>query len=413
VKSAWGACGLVAALVLGSGGLGCGEGVLPPGPRPADEVQLEEWDALPSLGGEDEPGVAAEWYTPSRSCQGLVPLPPGEGRSVNRPRESAGCLPGTSDGEGNLALGIFNTEFDSAFWTVFTPEGRPLQTFRGGAGGNVLMPQKSGFHVVSAAFGSGSVTFRAVSRTGALLVEQEILNSNEGTGSAWSSVVDPRGGSVVGWVRFPGAPGAWQVVVQRFGTSGEPRSPLLTVQEGTGTPPSFTGVGADTQGRALVLWSEPGTSALRGRWLRRNETFTSEFLVLPDATGLSTPYDGGSVLSPLIGGGLALRRGDEWVARIPSKKTSVEPAPGWLAARPGTRFSIVRGGRGYALRASGPGTGNEWELLAPAGNRCGLLRLPGDSLREPQLGRDGTAIAEAPPAGDDLCTYRYWPRLLH
>jgi hypothetical protein len=414
MMSTRGVFSLLAALVLWSGGgFGCGEGVSP-GPEPAAREPVEEWDALPPPGedAEEAPDVSAAWNSPSRSCEGLVPSGPGEGRFVSRDSEGEQCLPGAADGRGDLALGIFSAMLDSASWGVFTPEGTPSGSFSGGVV-NVLLPQKSGFQLVSLAFGSRLVSFRAFSRTGAPLVQRELLGPSTGVENSWSAVVDPRGGSVVSWVRFGATPGTWQVVVQRFGTPGQPRSPLLVAREGTGTPPPFTLVGADTQGRALVLWNEPGTSSLRGRWLRRNETFTSDFLVLSDATGLSTPREGGTVLSPLIGGGLALNLGGEWVASIASKKTSVSPAPAWLAARPGTTFSIIRGGRGYALLSSAPEAQNELEILAPAGNSCGEVRLPAEDLREVRVGRDGTVIARVTPAEDFVCTWRYWSRLLH
>jgi hypothetical protein len=402
-------------LVLGSGGLGCGEGVRPE-PEPATGAPVQESeDDSPAGDAEEAPEVSAAWSSPSTSCAGLVPPAPGAGRFVNRDRESEACLPGTSDGKGDLALGIFSTLFDAARWTAFTPEGLPRDTFNGGVG-NLLMPQKSGFHLVSIAFGSDIVRLQAVSRTGAPLTSRVLIDPNTAPGSHWSAAEDPRGGSVVAWVRFGALPGPWQVVVQRFGSSGEPRTPPLTVHAGTGDVPSFTEVGADTQGRVLVLWEASG--GLRGRWLRRNETFTSEFPVLATAVGPTSPIIGqqGKLLSPLIGGGFALEQGEAWVAVIRSKQTSVEPAPGWLVARPGTELVIIRCGRGYALVSRGTGGfgDSRLEVLAPAGNSCGDVPLPDlGTLREVRVGRDGTVIAEAPEAEDNVCTYRYWPRLLH
>ncbi|PTL81625.1 hypothetical protein [Vitiosangium sp. GDMCC 1.1324] len=417
MKSVSGVSGILAALVLWSGGwLGCGgEARVEPEQLPGEPTEERDHEVSPSEEDpEDALDVSAAWNTPSHSCTGLVPSNPGAGRTVNRNRESEGCLPGTTDGRGDLALGIFSTLVDAASWTVFTPDGMPRETFSGGVS-NVLMPQKSGFHLVGIGFGSRIVRFSALSRTGALLAERQLVDLRLQGGGDWHAAEDPRGGSVATWIRVGAAPGTWQVVVQRFGTSGEPRTPILTAHEGTGAFPRFIDVGADTQGRVLVLWMET-TNELHGRWLRRNQTFTSEFLVLANASS-PISFDVGlreSLLSPLIGGGFALKQEDAWVAEIPSKKTTVKPAPSWLAARPGTKFFIIRGGHGYALVMSTPGGDQgRLEILAPAGNSCGDVPLPDGGLRQIRVGRDGTVISKAPPTEDDVCTYRYWPRLLH
>lgn len=415
MRNASGVFGLVALLALGVGGPGCGGGARPETePSPGEPVEARE-DVSPPEDAEEAPEVSAAWDSPSTSCAGLVPSSPGAGRFVNRDRESEACLPGTSDGKGDLALGIFSTQFDSARWTAFTPEGLPRDTFNGGVG-NLLMPQERGFHLASMAFGSHALRLQSVSRTGAPLTSRVLIEQSP-VASSWNAAEDPRGGSVVAWVRFGAVPGPWQVVVQRFDASGEPRTPPLTVREGTGELPGLFDVGADTQGRVLVLWKE-ASGGLRGRWLRRDETFTSEFPVLPTPVGPTSPIIGqqGKLLGPLIDGGFALKQGEDWVAVIRSKATSVEPAPGWLVARPGTELVIIRCGRGYALLSRGTGGfgDSRVEVLAPAGNPCGDVPLPDlGTLREVRVGRDGTVIAEAPEAEDDVCTYRYWPRLLH
>lgn len=415
MRNASGVFGLMAMLVLGGGGLGCGGGA-PPEPEPdAAAPQEAREDVLPPEDAEEAPEVSAAWKTPSSSCAGLVPSAPGAGRFVNRNRESAACLPGTSDGKGDLALGIFNALFDSAYWTAFTPEGQPRDTFYGGVG-NRLMPQKSGFHLASMAFGSHVLRLQTLSRTGAPLTSRVLVEQNPLWATRWNAAEDPRGGSVVAWVRFGTVPGPWQVVVQRFHSSGEPRTPPLTVREGTGPLPTVFDVGADTQGRVLVLWQEDA-GGLRGRWLKRNETFTSEFPVLATPVSANPQVIGqrDKLLSPLIGGGFALKQGDAWVAVVRSKQTSVDPAPAWLVARPGTELVIIRCGRGYALLSQGTFGGSiRVEVLAPAGNACGDVPLPDlGTLHEVQVGRDGTVIALAPEAMDDVCTWRYWPRLLH
>ena len=182
MKSARGAYSLLAVLALWSGGgFGCGAEV-PPGPQSAPPEPVEERNAVPPSedDGEDGLDVSAAWNSSSRSCEGLVPSGPGEGRFVNQESNGEQCLPGASDGRGNLALGIFSAMLDSASWTVFTPAGSPRGSFAGGVV-NVLLPQKSGFHLMSLAFGSEIVSFRAFSRTGALLVQRELIRPSTGS----------------------------------------------------------------------------------------------------------------------------------------------------------------------------------------------------------------------------------------
>src|SRR5439155_20024052 len=118
-------------------------------------------------------------------------------------------------------------------------------------------------------------------------------------------------------------------------------------------------------------------------------------------------------LSPIIGGGLALRRIDfrnsnsdvdgyrtsEWLRVIAGGAQSAQPAPEWLTSRPNTRIVPIRGGRGYAvLREGGPGgavsCGDRLEILTSAGNSCGTFDYPTSSTacrnRGIGVGRDGT-----------------------
>lgn len=126
------------------------------------------------------------------------------------------------------------------------------------------------------------------------------------------------------------------------------------------------------------------------------------------------------VLSPLIGGGLALRVEGQWVAELPSRKTQVKSAPAWLASAPAWHsLTIIREGRAYALA---PDVGAEPPdacrstvfLHAPAGNRCGALMLPEGACTSGQLGigRDGTLVELLPEPADNTRAYRYWTGLL-
>lgn len=408
MQGARAARGVGLALALLGGWLGCGLAEQP------EELALAEEQAWAEQAEEPESEVSAEWNRPSSSCLGVVPAEPGPGRRVSRSREGESCLRGTSDGRGNLALGVFRASYDAADWALFTSEGTPLGIIYGGVV-NVLMPQRRGFHVASYRFGFSDLRLESFSPTGEERFETELFPMERG--GSWSAVEDPRGGSVVSWVR-PGATGeVWEVVVQRFNSAGQPKTPPLQVQTGWGTPPSYVVVGADTGGRALVLWTEPAgedSYDLRGRWLRRNETFTSAFIVAAGVPGAFYPYspNGREVLSPLIGGGLALKIASEWVAFIPSKQTIARPAPDWLRAYVDSSLHLIRGGSAYAVVSDDPTVQERLRLLAPAGNLCGELSLPAEELRLLEVGRDGTVIGLELPVGEEECTYRYWPGLL-
>jgi hypothetical protein len=399
--------GVGLALALVGGWLGCGIAEQP------EELALTDEQTWAEEAAEPESEVSAEWNRPSSSCQGVVPAEPGPGRLVSRSHEGGGCMEGTSDGRGSLALGVFKPLYDAADWAIFTPEGTPLNTIYGGVL-NVMMPQRSGFHVAIDRFGSRDLRLVSFSHQGEQRDETVLIPEY---GGRWSAVNDLQGGSVVSWVRAGATGDIWEVMVQRFNSSGQPRTPPLQVQTGWGEPPRYVVVGADTEGRVLVLWTEPAGEEdynLRGRWLRRNETFTSAFIVAAGVPEAFYPYsgDGRDVLSPLIGGGLALKVASEWVAFIPSKKTFTRPAPGWLRAYVDSSLYIVRGGSAYAVVSDDPAAQERLWLLAPAGNLCGERTLPAEELRALEIGREGTVIGLQLPVGEEECTYRYWPGLL-
>jgi hypothetical protein len=84
----------------------------------------------------------------------------------------------------------------------------------------------------------------------------------------------------------------------------------------------------------------------------------------------------------------------------------------------------VFGGRAYALARSEPGPdgacAQSIEVVAPDGERCGEIALPGAAVcetfpwrapRSPWIGFDGTIVHQAVGAPDE-CTYRWWPAAL-
>jgi hypothetical protein len=82
----------------------------------------------------------------------------------------------------------------------------------------------------------------------------------------------------------------------------------------------------------------------------------------------------------------------------------VQPALEFLAARPETDFTLVRGARAYAVLPRAGDTTQE--LYSPSGRRCGSLQFPQGNLT---TGADGSVISAA---GDRGCTKNVWPGLL-
>jgi hypothetical protein len=133
----------------------------------------------------------------------------------------------------------------------------------------------------------------------------------------------------------------------------------------------------------------------------------------------------------LVDGGIAVSDGSAWRGIFRDGVARIEPPPGWLAARPGTRLATVRGGRAYAVlpMPGGPqgGTGDQatFEIVAASGESCGTVTLPAPAAeagvtRTPtalDVGQDGTVIQtenvgiEGPSFGIHG-EFRWWPGLL-
>ncbi|MFL5388286.1 MAG: hypothetical protein ACJ79C_06130 [Myxococcales bacterium] len=198
------------------------------------------------------------------------------------------------------------------------------------------------------------------------------------------------------------------------------------------------GGGVDVNGRAVVILAG-GSGKIDAVWLDENgKQATAPFTILKDfQPGPSTWFE----TSPLIGGGLALRRMDapsssasehrrtsQWLAVLPSAQARTDPLPDWLAQRPDTHMEFARGRRAYAFLPWGKDQDScdqQIEVLAVSGVSCGKLDFAIDGnacrTRELRLGLDGTVLQKLPadrerPAAPGSpvvsCTLRYWPAAL-
>ena len=201
--------------------------------------------------------------------------------------------------------------------------------------------------------------------------------------------------------------------------------------------PTVFGAGVDLLGRAIVIFSGGSAGAVEGVWIDTNGmvkggvfTIFSNF-----QPGVSTWFE----TSPLIGGGLALRRMDapaggldnrrtsQWLAVLPSGEMRTDPVPDWLAQRPNTNMALARNRLAYAFlpwTADLSSCNQQVEVTAPSGVSCGKVDFPVDGNachgRELRLGLDGTVMQMLPSDREttrpgtvvSTCTLRYWPAAL-
>jgi hypothetical protein len=179
-----------------------------------------------------------------------------------------------------------------------------------------------------------------------------------------------------------------------------------------------------SSGHVLVL-SSAGTADATARWFGADGTpltpwFDAHFTLQSSSTTL-TP-----MLRLLLDGRPVVYDGAAWSAAFHDGTTTVDTPPSWLAIRAGKRLAVLPGGRGYAVLGGnfddvGPA---EVELLTPAGETCGMLRLPPGPApaggTRPVfgyfVGQDGTLIEgsnlDSPDLGMGIhCAFRWWPRL--
>lgn len=323
--------------------------------------------------------------------------------------EHAPCLFGTSDATGHVALG--RGVGDDAVWSFYSGHGAPLGTatgnsdpLNGDALGSQIFPARDGFQIVAQRSGLGvGGLLVAFAVDGSRLAESPISGRRD-AGLYLSSI--PSGGVTVStfsdlalsarlsWFDDHGALVADEDVF--FGPPYDDRRTLIAT---------------DTRGHTLALY--PGLSGLRARWFNLDGSARGDELLLA--------LPAGALLSPLIGGGFAVRSGDEWTGVIASDGTAIAAAPEWLRHRPRTRLVIVHDGDLYALvfddGATTPSRPQVIELRRANGAWAGALlawppRGPFASQRT-SIGRDGTLVqllSRTRPEGPE-CHYRWWPRL--
>ncbi|WP_242335520.1 MULTISPECIES: hypothetical protein [Anaeromyxobacter] len=372
------------------------------------------------------------------SCAGItVPaLPPAITASLPAFGAGAVCTAATTDGTGAVAAGLlYGPTYATGAFAVWRADGAqawyaadPAKLF----GGAEVFGGPSGFLAYRHA--SGAATFTADGRTTPVSADPwpsgfTLLQQRAGYSGPYAVAPDGAGGALVVSAGPGDAEGENGIYAARFDAPGALRA-FFTVEVSRREADApvlrssaALAVGADPAGHILVLWSgvtpcAPG--AVAARWFDA------------DGAPLGPPFDAGvaapGTLVALLDGSLALQDGaGAFVRRFEAGKLAGGPVPAWLAAAGGAALHRVLGGRAYALARSAPdGSGacaQTLEIVAPDGEVCGTLALPGAAACErfpwrappaPWIGPDGTLVQEVAGTleSEAACTWRFWPAAL-
>jgi hypothetical protein len=198
----------------------------------------------------------------------------------------------------------------------------------------------------------------------------------------------------------------------RFDPSGQQRSPPLDLVDGpreSGRP--LIAAAVSLGGDGLVAFSGDilgDPSSIYGVWVGSDGSSDRRPLRLGAAASRDL------LLRPLADGSIAVRSGNQWVARArPSGR--VELPPPWLAQLASHDVLLRSSGKGYVIPSPGPvdpkaSCAPLLQLRAPAGNLCGTVGLQQTAMRV-ELGLDGTLFASfygRPCDFGACCHVRWW-----
>jgi hypothetical protein len=323
----------------------------------------------------------------------------------------ATCLYGTSDVRGDVALGFGDL---NATWNVYDDDGVPLATIAS----SDLQPLEDDAYPLVSGFqipfmrtpGQHSQYFIGTwAPDGAESGELSYAGANQFLADLERSPI-PGGGVFTSQVQvFPDGT-RLEIILHWIGADAHLLGETSFILPAWVKAQSSGAV--DTRAHTLTVF--PSAVGFDAQW------FDSD----GSARGVSfpSPLPDDAQLSPLIGGGFAVRAGDDWVGVIGSDETQLAPAPPWLAARPHTQLVILGRGSRYALLSNDgetpPPLPQVIELRSAKGAWLGDVvastphgRFQGQRTR---IGADGTIVqllTEAEAAATQ-CVYRFWPHIL-
>ncbi|MCA1829071.1 MAG: hypothetical protein LC689_19275 [Myxococcales bacterium] len=339
------------------------------------------------------------------------------------------CLLPIGEGHGNVALET--SAMGHPTWTVLDKSGQKMGAF--GAQRGEAWPDETGFIMYAGVSPFGP-------NPGTQMTEVDAWNPTGtakmgGTAVTGSAIFAPNpvsGLLAVGHFALGSAsPPQRQMAIMftEFGAIGW--GPVVLLAEAT-----VFGLGTDLLGRSLIIL-DGGSGNVDAIWLDdQGRTSVPQFRLLSRfQAGASTWFE----TSPLIGGGLAIRRMDaipslafsevrssEWLLLLASNSNDPQPAPDWLKQRPNTDLQIMPSRRAYETvpwAAEVSSCNQQIEVLSPTGNSCGRLDFSVDreacTTRPLRVGQDGTVMQMLPASREPHplpsvygCTLRFWPAAL-
>lgn len=378
-----------------------------------------------SGGGLDTP---ADGGPAPAQCEELADPPPEPVVHATLYSRRAGhCGLAWSDGQGDVALEVSQLD-DHPRWDLLSPAGTRLGSADAWRG--VLFPSIRGYIIEQGNSGgpSSSPDIQGIDSAGRLRADTQVEGGPLVVPSERGELL------VLGSVAAapaPPLPFPWVVWVLRDDatTLWGPRP--LSMQSAT------VGGGIDAAGRVLVL--QDGTAAFgagttAAQWFDQDgSALTSPFLLLESSAARPSAR---LETSPLIGGGLAIRRvtlddasgveSSEWLVTVAAGRSSPAPAPQWLRSRPNTTLATISGDRYAVLPLGGDVSpcAQAVDVVSASGGSCARVVFPIDGgqcrTRDLRRGLDGTVLQMLPadrepfvqPPDVHACTLRFWPAAL-
>ncbi|GAC1535610.1 MAG: hypothetical protein NVS2B9_00970 [Myxococcales bacterium] len=357
------------------------------------------------------------------ACDGIAP-PADVAMTAYVAHRGDGCLSGLGDQEGTLALPA--TNWRGVTIDFVRTSGVFLQTQGVGSFEPNLLQQPQGLAAVTGPGYLGPRNFVAFPRWDHA---GNPLTAGYRYGDHLARAADPAGGVLVAGNLSTADPGPADHVAQMF-TGGSAPFAVKWGPKPLASAGAVLGAGVDLLGRSLVVTDGApkfGGGHISGQWFERDGTpLTGEFVLVRGFTpGPATWVE----TSPLIGGGLLVRRMDQAdspvrhsvaLVVVPSGVALASPAPAWMVSRRDVQLQLARGRRGYAALPYGAAKvacSQRVEVLAPDGTSCGVRDYPIAAgtcdTKDLTLGMDGTVIQPLPTSlepndGSRTCTWRWW-----
>jgi hypothetical protein len=339
-------------------------------------------------GGGGSGGGGSDGGTVATDCDGIVPASLGDSFSATS-GNSGTCSFAVSDFSGNVALES-HQPFAQLDWFTFSSSGSPLGRIQSTP---TLIPGDVGFEGVAEWNGAGAPMDRWHVWTwgpdGSVTSSASVGNDSCQALTTWFS---SSGGAVV-LTHCGSRDGTWHL----YRVDDAAKVVWSLTLSISADPVVAAG---DVNGNTLLVANPltPGPKPLLGRWIDGSGKYLTDWFDIE--TG-----GGGAIFTvhSLIGGGAVVMQGEAWRAVLPSGGLPQQP-PEWLASRPGTNISIVRGRRAYAFTSRAGAS--KVELVSPAGNSCGSIDVGGANVI---VGGDGTVFTQT---GDNGCRRTWYPAIL-